>query len=465
MVLLILMRATGADYPAIIGTLAVVCFLLFGFLAVTLNRALAPPGPVMNLPLAFLGFNYGVLCYFSSGVEAPLVQVSALLYGLYVLCPQSRILQVTLGLTPLVRHELALALLLSAAWGWQRTRRPPLAMLSSAALALGAWGGFRIVYYAELLPNTFYLKDTVSVAQGLAYVHDTLGPYHFYGLAAAAIVLILWLRRGGGLHLAERGMMLLLALSVTLYVVRIGGDPRHFRYLAFPFCLAVASFAGLAEAGWARGLPRAPHWLLPVVGLLVAGLSFSFYPRQLTLHPGLHPRETRHRQVDLINDAMGHRRSPNLRFETWSQDANADEMRSWRQANSPFVYRGVKVTGMCVEAYSAFDHRVVHLGGLTDAILARTKMQAQRPAHKLGLRALAGDLARIQRRVRSPGRGMYRELVAQQRAPAWIARNLDTVEIIERKIYNDHRLWENLRLSLSFPDRIDPQRGAADARP
>jgi len=51
--------------------------------------------------------------------------------------------------------------------------------------------------------------------------------------------------------------MVLFALPVAAYVVRIGGDPRHFRYLAFPFDLVVLAGAGgrvvMAAAGVAAG--------------------------------------------------------------------------------------------------------------------------------------------------------------------------------------------------------------------
>jgi hypothetical protein len=456
-VLLILLRTTGASYPAIAIAVAFLGYLLFAFLAIAINRALSPRGVVVNIPLAFLGLSYGVLTYFTSGLETPLVLVSALVYAVYVLKPESRSLQVVMGVTPLVRHELALPLLIALAWGWWRTRRPPLALMASTAVTCGAWGLVRVVYYAEILPNTFYLKNMWMPRQGLTYLYDTVVTYHLDALAIVFLVLALWLRRAGAeLRLAERGIMLLMAVSVTLYVIKIGGDPRHFRYLAFPFCLAVAACAGLVEHAWIRKLPNIDRRWASALGLAVALWSFAHYPRQVARHPAFFVANNRHQQVDLINDAFGHRRLRALTSEAWSQRASPDAMRAYREAHSPFVYQGVEVEGWCADGYATFHKRVVHAGGLTDAILARTDVPAQRAAHKAGLKPLAVDIARVLRGARTLEPGMYRRRVEQGRAPEWIRNNLETIEVIERKIYNRHRLWENLRLSLTFPDRIDP---------
>ena len=52
-------------------------------------------------------------------------------------------------------------------------------MVLIAAGSLGAWLVFRIVYYADLVPNTFHLKNVTDLAQGLVYLGDTLVPYRF----------------------------------------------------------------------------------------------------------------------------------------------------------------------------------------------------------------------------------------------------------------------------------------------
>ena len=97
-----------------------------------------------------------------------------------------------------------------------------------------------------------------------------------------------------------------------------------------------------------------------------------------------------------------------------------------------------------------FNMRVVQSFGLTDGFLARVNMRSDKPAHKYGLNPLADDICRIDSQY-PPGRGMYRKAVADGRAPGWVAENIDSIEEIERKVYNRHDFIENLRLASAFP--------------
>ena len=106
--------------------------------------------------------------------------------------------------------------------------------------------------------------------------------------------------------------------------------------------------------------------------------------------------------------------------------------------------------------YAHYDLRSVHSFGLTDGILARVDTPEAKRGHKLGLERLADDIIEIQRSASHIGRGMFRESVEAGRAPVWVRRNLETIELIERKMYNDHDLLENLGLALSFPAKIGP---------
>jgi hypothetical protein len=451
--LLVGLRSLELEYSTIIHLVAVLSFLSFGCALIALDRRLAPPGPRINLPLAYLGFNYAVLSYFTSGTEAPLVQMSAPLYGLFIVSPASRILQGVLGLTPLVRHELLIPVLICIAWGFYK-RTQPWTLVVTAASALGAWGGFRIYYYADLLPNTFYLKDASDYGQGLLYLHDTLGPYSGYLIAVLALAAIAALaRQRTQLHLAERGVMLLVAASVLLFVVKIGGDSRHYRYLAFPFCLGIASLSGLGEQVWAKYVPSRVLVWAPAAGVIVACLSFWFYPRQLDRHPAFF--ETNHSVVDKISDAELHRNRVFFRLPQRSPFVSIEALRQYRTEHEDRGYGKVLASFDCAASYSRFGMQIVNSLGLTDAILARTRMPVRKPGHKWGLQELASDLARI-RSTHPPGRGMYRAAIAKGEAPPWIVNNLPAIEVIERKIYNRHDLVENVRLAVAFPDRIEP---------
>ena len=109
MLLICAARLTGLNYWIITRVIGVLAFVAFWALLVVLNRRLSPRGaPVVNVPLCLLSVNYAVLCYFTSGLETPLVQVAAVAYALFVIVPRSAWLQIALATTPLLRHELVI---------------------------------------------------------------------------------------------------------------------------------------------------------------------------------------------------------------------------------------------------------------------------------------------------------------------------------------------------------------------
>lgn len=454
--LLIGLRATGMSFKAIIQLGCGVGFTAFWYMLVLLNRRMAPPdAPLVNFPLAYLGFNYAVLSYFSSGLETPLVQAGAAAYALYILVPGSRLLQVCIGLSPLVRPELILPLLIVSVWAWFRLKKPPYLLLAIAGATLSAWMLFRVYYYADLYPNTYYLKNVDDWEQGFKFLTQTVYTYYLPETCLLSMLVALAaLRAGRRLMFTERSIMVLAALPVVIYVVKIGGDPRHYRYLAFPFILTACALAGNVETLLAHVM-RSPHrrWA-PVTGLAIALLAFSLYPRQLSGHPLLFYVRTG--GADGIADAAGHRNNPGLAPPIWERQVNPEVLRRNRASQLGFTYDNVQSRGACWKSYTDFRSYVVHLLGLTDAILARTVMPAERPAHKLGLIPLGDDLAHIHRKMRYAGIGMYREAIKRGYAKPWIEDNIESIEMIERKIYNEHRLLENIQLALTPVPPIVP---------
>jgi hypothetical protein len=263
-----------------------------------------------------------------------------------------------------------------------------------------------------------------------------------------------WLlrRRALPIDIPPRLAMLAISVAVTLYIIRVGGDPRHHRYMIFAFCLAASSMAGLG--GWlvSAFLPRTRPAILATVAIIVA-LDFGIlHPPQLSAHP-LNPG-VRHRRAMLINDAALHRGNPERQPPAWSleplgfaQDskllAARDDFRSG--------YPGTNTVLGCSYHYWHIHERAIHGAGLTDAVLARMEMPRRTirmTAHNPDLKPLAKDISRIHQH--EPGYvGMYRHAVEGGSAPDWVAPNLESLELIERKIYNEHRFFENLRLALT----------------
>ena len=165
---------------------------------------------------------------------------------------------------------------------------------------------FRVYYFAELLPNTFYLKDLADVHQGWLYLHQTLATYGGYLILAGFGALLVVLRaRGTEVETGRRIVLWAVAAVIAAYLVRVGGDPRHFRYLAFSYCLAVAATAGLAEHALAAFAPRLGSAPTMALGLVLAAATAWCYPPQLSTHPLA--ADVQHEQVDKINDAHYHR--------------------------------------------------------------------------------------------------------------------------------------------------------------
>jgi len=459
-ILLTLLRGARLDYWTITRFMAAASFIMFWLILVKLNRRLTPKGaPTINFPLAYLGFNYGVLSYFSSGTESPLVLVMAAAYALYIVNPKSRILEIMVAVSPLIRPELAAPFILVTLWTWQYHRKFPVEMITLAIILSGSWMLFRIYYYADLFPNTFYLKDTVDVKQGFTYLGDTLNTYHLPTVAIVFLILLTLTKRFGrmtekkvDLNISMRLMMIIAATSVTVYVIKIGGDPRHFRFLAFPFCLVACAFSGILEHSYKTFFSKVDKKVVPVVGVVIALLALSFYPPQLDKHPT--SKKIKQTMVNRIGDAAWSRQHPKLKYANWGKRVTIDRLKGYRKELHQRGYRGTEVHWFCVRNYNRFARRIIHEFGLTDAILARVDIGHRRPAHKKGLRPLAKNIAAIHRQAEDVGPGMYRRACVDGRAPPWVIENLDSIELVERKIYNKHDFGENLWLAFTFPEKI-----------
>lgn len=460
--ILIALRALHLSWSVIVLLVGCACFSVFWYLLVLLNRDLSPKaGAILDLPLACLVFNYGLVSFFTSGLETPLAHVMAPALGLYLLRPASKPLAAALALAPLVRPDLALAVGLAAIFSWWRRRTFPWLLFAASGVVNGSWLAFRIYYYADLLPNTFYLKDVVRFDQGWLYLSEMASTYHLPAFLLGALLLAALARRRGGWRADEGGVpfrggerlaMLAISASVAAYAVRVGGTHVHYWFFAFPFSLAVCSMAGIVEEASAKlGLSKSP-----VIGsAIMVGLSLLVswqYPPQLSGHPFRGDAE--HEPVHFIDDALWHRQHRSLRADLLEERVSIAEL---RRAGVEIAVRGtprIRQGTWCRRQYAGYRSRFVHGFGLTDALLARTQATWMKPGHKSALIPLSKDIVRIQKNTERIGPGMYRRAVEKGSAPRWVEENLVSIEMIERKIYNRHDFAENVRLALVFPDRI-----------
>jgi hypothetical protein len=137
-------------------------------------------------------------------------------------------------------------------------------------------------------------------------------------------------------------------------------------------------------------------------------------------------------------------------------DVDRETKRAIGEDPESFEYEETKVLIHCAQAHVEFDRRVIHRYGLTDPFLARMTVderRGDRPAHSLALIERAPEVAHIHQRG-EVGRGMMRAAVDADDAAAWVENNLEAIETIERKAFNDHDLAENLALAFGSQERI-----------
>lgn len=217
------------------------------------------------------------------------MQVAILLYAVCHIDRMRGRDALLLGLLPLT-HQTGLvmwAVLVAVCAVVNRPIRRGLWLASLAVLPFAAYELFRIAYYGEILPNTYYLKvGGGTLRGGLVYaVRWGLSVVPAALLAAYAVMHRVSLKRW---------LMALLILAHTASVIAIGGDIMpQFRFL-FVCSALIAALAGAGAAEWfassntsstARGgnrsaAARGPSWALhasAAVAVLIAALAIPAF--------------------------------------------------------------------------------------------------------------------------------------------------------------------------------------------
>ena len=138
--------------------------------------------------------------------------------------------------------------------------RDVLAFALPFVVIAGIHEAWRLSYYGEPVPNTFYDKVGTAAQQvrrGIEYVRDSLPQLHPVTLIVLALVLILI--PSGAIRSRAARYIALLAAAFVGYIILVGGDfigPR-FLFHVFPFIivLAVAGVRSLLGFPW-RSLRR-----------------------------------------------------------------------------------------------------------------------------------------------------------------------------------------------------------------
>ena len=476
--LLLLTRGSGMGYGTIIPATGLVLFTVFWYFLVVINRRMSTPeAAAINMPLLLTATNFGVVTWFTSGMETPLQMVFAAIYAIFVLRPECKRWQAAIGFSFLVRPEYALLMASSFAWVWVKSRRFPWFIIPAWAVIIGPWMLFRVWYYADIFPNTYYVKDTTNFLAGIAYLIDALQPYHLvpFGLLFVLLVFFLLKTSSDSIVMAkERGVMLLMAGILTASTARFGGDTWHFRQMAFPVIMALCAASGIAEAVVAKINPQQRRIVSMLFCLVLGLVTLESYPRQLTTHPLLIKYEWRNvpdlGDLGKLSASMQYSKTnpfphifvdniecPSIAFCRAFYDRVVKQAKAeFPAAAKPNVsYRKAMRSGLCLAAWENMDCYMVQSFGLTNPVLGRADLPSDIPGHKYGVDALAQDVCELTVRNNMTWRpGMYDHAGAEGNTPGWIRENIDSIRVLERKALNRHNLLENVRLAFSFPSPI-----------
>ena len=282
-VLLCLFGWLGAPLSGAAVTMDLLCAAM---LLIAVARRDGEHGP---FAIALLAGCSGFIDFATSGLETPLTML--LVYLAYrtpsVLSAPLRA-GAFLGLAYLCHPDvavLALGPLLILVFeakesGWAESRGALVRFFLSLGAAPIAWHVFRLWYYGDLLPNTYYAKNGGSYwSQGAAYILDfaTFAPLSAAGFVLIAGLALKDLRRGEGLERWRRPAGVLALVLHALAIARVGGDFMGFRLLLPDLAVIVALSAGVLE-----GLR--PHALRLAQGGLTASALWALFMQPIPPH-------------------------------------------------------------------------------------------------------------------------------------------------------------------------------------
>lgn len=292
--------ALGADplaFTRVIGVGAYAGCLVLSGLAVTRGAAGRFAGLAGFLPLVVLVAARGYPPFAGTGLETPFVSFLTLSFGvLHHLYPAQTtrgwmwrgVVPALLLMTRLDAAPFVVGSVVATAFElWKRGPRALPRELSrrygvAAALVI-AWFGFKLAYYGDLLPNTYYAKAAGSapLEAGIAYVRAFVESY-------PAVLLMLPLALLGALappppvrhfaRFAAVGLLLYLA-----YMVKVGGDFMHYRF-AFQVLPVLVVLAALGVVTLSRTSVAAAIATGALIALLAPGqpkLETKFYMQSI----------------------------------------------------------------------------------------------------------------------------------------------------------------------------------------
>jgi hypothetical protein len=275
--------APGRIVPLLVSIAGLALLLVNIAVVWSITRRLAPDLPeAAALAALMVACLYSLGYWTLRGMEVGLLVllIDAAVLGVLTLDAGGRgtLLALAVTLLPLVRADGIVPALLVGGYGWAFTRPRTSRTWLFVALpiaALAAHTGFRLWYYGEWMPNTYYLKMTGAplmsrLQRGLqtTALEGAWALWPIAVLAAAARPLS-----------GHRRLPTLVAVATAAYSVYVGGDAWEWtghinRYLvcAAPLALILAAI-GIEEIA-ARSRASARPWL-PVAAAAAGAIGYT----------------------------------------------------------------------------------------------------------------------------------------------------------------------------------------------
>lgn len=259
-------------------------------------QRLAPDSRLVVIAATVLTATYYPLAYWAlRGMEVGLLAFllsSGVLFALRLRDRHSTrdlaCLAVVMGAMILVREDALVPcalLTLYAIWSARREHRATVAVTTIATIVgvTVALTVFRLAYYGDLLPNTYYLKMTgvathTRIATGLRAFRQ-ISVVHLFAMFAVALPAVARFRRTRDPAL---GLLAALFAAQCVYSIYVGGDAwETFSYSNRYICIAVPMLFVLSAFGIDEMCRGSRERSARLLGIVLAGLGVSAFALRL----------------------------------------------------------------------------------------------------------------------------------------------------------------------------------------
>lgn len=237
-------------------------------------RGLSRSAATAALCLSAFIFSKGFVDYSTSGLENVLTHGLLAVFLVIWIKAGSTLrslfwLSFVAGLVTVNRMDSLILVLPALAYAWweQRSWRATWLVASGFAPFI-IWESFALVYYGFLVPNTYFAKTHVDIAQwelfkqGARYLWESIFRDHVIMPVIITGIISAFLSRNRRQIAIAVGIVLFI-----FYLLKVGGDFMSSRFLTAPFVCGVALLAmlPLPERGFRR--------FIPLITLIVLGMT------------------------------------------------------------------------------------------------------------------------------------------------------------------------------------------------